>query len=440
MSTLKFFRNNLNVKMSRFGPPIFNFKRLKPVTMTIIASLDIGELNLPAIFLFLPVTDQILPSNLNFQRKQGKIRLPDGLNIPGEILSMRYDGEVRGIVRSDKAYSFSHSIIIDIGTSERIVSVKLSRTIEITGATSYKIANEAASAVLKHVKRCQDNLRYICNHKNIARKVKQKFIENYEQSNIEFDNEKEQKIYSIFKETTRGYAKETLDNFLDFIIDFNRNLYTGSLQLGKLCCEMANILFNLGYPINQLAFANIMNSPPFKCCYNNIKNSSAVNVYYYYTKYDRNTGNPKESKHTIRVNKSGHVRHSGPGLESMEKVYYAFMKRVLENCDRVESAERDKQQIRICGPSKCFSEKEYYDILENKRKLRLQLLAGEIPIANGEDYIDTSITEESVIEIFPEASLQNISKQVTKVTTNIPDRVIEMPLLEFDYKPLSQRS
>src|SRR5437870_5834649 len=98
--------------MTNIGPPVFNFAMMKPVTMTVIASYDVGELNLAGLFAFLPVTDQCLPAHLNFKKKQGKIRLPPELNRPGEILSMRYNKQVRGIVRSETAKSFSHSIII----------------------------------------------------------------------------------------------------------------------------------------------------------------------------------------------------------------------------------------------------------------------------------------------------------------------------------------
>src|SRR5665648_400852 len=94
-----------------FGPPVFDFDRLKPVTMTVIVSYDVQELNLPALFMFLPVTDQVLPPHLSVQKKQGKIRLPPELNRPGEILSMRYNKQVRGIIRSENAKSFPHLII-----------------------------------------------------------------------------------------------------------------------------------------------------------------------------------------------------------------------------------------------------------------------------------------------------------------------------------------
>ena len=92
--------------MAISGPVVLDFDVLEPVTMTIIASLGLSDINLAAIFNLLPVTNLVLPVGMHFQRKQGKIRIPPELNRPGEIMSMRWSGNVRGIVRSEKARSF----------------------------------------------------------------------------------------------------------------------------------------------------------------------------------------------------------------------------------------------------------------------------------------------------------------------------------------------
>lgn len=416
--------------MSHLRPPIYDFDRIKPVTMTVIALYDVEELNLAAIFAFLPVTTQNLSAQLNIQKKQGKIRLPAELNQPGEILSMRYDNQVRGIMRSEKAKSFSHSIIIDIGTSDRIISVKLSRKLEFTGPTSIAIAREAADSILGKIKQCQDDLQFLQTHQEYCMMLKEKFI------NAEATPEDEigQRIWNIFTEKTYGYTHEHLDDFLTFMINFNLNLYTGSLKLDKFECEMANIQFNLGYPINQLAFVKVMNESPFRCTFNNYKTASSVAVYYDYTKYDRNTGQAKHAKHTISVNRSGHVRHSGPNLESMKAVYYAFMQRVIQCFDQIRSVENKKKQLRVDGPCKVLSIEEWRDFIRQEEQLRQKVIASEVPIATGEPVVSASPPES------PTANMQaEIDNNVIVIGNYEPiaDETKTMETFSFDYAPLT---
>jgi hypothetical protein len=405
--------------------------------MTIIVSYDVGELNLPGLFAFLPVTSQCLSPHINFQKKQGKIRLPPELNRPGEILSMRYNKQVRGIVRSEIPSSFSHSIIIDMGTSERIISIKLSRTLELTGPTSFKIAREATETILRYVKECQETLNYLRNNRELANQVKHKFMYAITGGEIEI-KEEEAKIWEIYIQQTKGYAIDKVNDFLDFMLNFNRNLYTGTLKIGDMESEMANILFNLGYSINQIAFVNIMNRSPFICKFTNAKSASAVNVFYYYTKIDRTTGQPKEAKHTIRVNKSGHVRHSGPNLETMEGVYYAFIQRVLQHHTQIQSIDTCKQQLKITGSCKALSFREWKELLDEEEKFRQLVLSDGVPIATTDNLIpygygnNMSNNEEIII------TQQIMQHEIPNINVIQGDYIqnMDLPSLMFDYSPL----
>jgi hypothetical protein len=427
-------KNFIIQKMSNLGPPIYDFDMLKPVTMTVIASYDVEELNLPAIFTFLSVTNAQLSAHLNFQKKQGKIRLPSELNVPGQIFSMRYNKQVRGIMRSEKAKSFSHSIIIDMGTSERIISVKLSRKLEFTGPTSIEIAREAAESLLTQIANCQKDLEFLQENQSRCSALKDLFVQNNE---LQTNDPTDKRIWKIFQEKSRGYPPESLEMFLDFMIQFNRPLYTGSLKLNQFECEMANILFNLGYPINQLAFVKVMNDEPFRCTFNNYKTASSVAVYYDYIKYDRSTGQPKQAKHTIRVNRSGHVRHSGPNLEMMKAVYYAFMKRVIANYDEIQSVENKKKQIRVDLPGRSLSIKEWRAVLHEEENLRQKVLTGQVPIATGEN-LEISSKEEKVTT--PTDDLYLNDNGNTPMLNDIYE-VETQPMSEdsfnFDYAPIA---
>lgn len=420
--------------MSKIGLPVFEFSRLKPISTTVIVTYDVDYLNLPALFALLPVTFQSLPTHLNLQKKQGKIRLPPELNCPGEILSMRYDGQVRGIVRSEKARSFPHSIIIDIGTSERIISVKLSKTLELTGPTTMEIAREGTEYIIGHVKKCQSYLNLIKNNKELAIRVKNKFLYAISGGTVDIQslNQTEMEIWKFYETQTKGYTTDKAGDFLEFIIDFDRDLYSGTLEIHDMESEMVNIQFNLGFSINTVAFARIMNQDPFLCKFTNAKTAAAVNVYYNYTKLDRITGLPKESKHTIRVNKSGHVRHSGPNLRLMEPVYYTFIQRVLQSYNLTQSVELDRKQLRLATACRSLSLSEWKHLLNDENKLREKILIGLMPTVDLSS--ETSEPEHKTEE--PLITVDDVESVLQTLTTVRTVTVEAIPLFSFDYQPL----
>lgn len=407
--------------MQKFGPPVANFDKLNAVTMTVIISYDVTELNLDAIFALLPVTSKMLPENC--KRKQGKIQFPTEFNVPGEILSMRYKNNVRGIVRSESARSFSHSIIIDIGTSERIISLKLSRpTLELTGPTSYEIAKEAAQYILNYIRECQDELNFIRNNYEVAKKIKDDFVHNPE---YKTNAPSEERILNFYKRQTRGYSVEIIDKFLDFILEFKRNLYEGTLNMDECNCVMANILFNLGYSVNLVNFAKVMNDQPFECIYSNIKNSSSAPVLYHYSKYDRTTGKEIPAKHTIRVNRSGHVKYSGPGLKAMRPIYYIFMKRVLLHYDEIKSIEQSRKQVLIKRKDRCMSPDEWHKLLIDEEEFRQRVMDGDNSLIESEDKL---IVENAIVEA---------SSEMKQIMENSGSHT---PRLKIDYAPIDLSS
>jgi hypothetical protein len=146
--------------------PLYRFEDLNCCTMTVIVTYDVSTLNLPGIFSIMNVTKEKIPKGMELQKKQNKIVLPPELNIPGEIISMRFNGQTRGIVRSLSKKKFLHAIIIDIGWPGKIVSFKLSRgIIEFTGVTNYETAKNVANLVLSYINSDQEKIMYL--RKNI---------------------------------------------------------------------------------------------------------------------------------------------------------------------------------------------------------------------------------------------------------------------------------
>lgn len=357
------------------GSYLLPFERLKVVTMVIITTLKVTELNLAAIFALLPVTRKSFLPGQHLQRKQGKIKFRPEMNVPGEILSMRYKGHVRGIVRSEESKSFPHAIIIDIGTSSRIVSIKLAKTIEITGPPSFEVAQEAVGYLVDMIREAQKNLKIIQEDPEATQRAVQKI------GGCQGSKDSDQ-IENILTKWIHGYPVDQINGFLDFLLSIPGGIYEGNLELGPFESEMINLACELGFPINRVAMAQAMNSEPFITNYNNAQNSRSVKLRYNYEKKDRTTGKLRQGSHTITINISGYVTHSGPNFESMEMVYYSFMKLILENLQTIQSTLPIPRKIKYFRSERVLGIPEYLELLQKEFDLRNRILEGKVPLVS----------------------------------------------------------
>lgn len=365
-------------------PPVVDFDTLKPNTMTMIVQYDITDINLDALFTLLPTIDMNTITEAEhqalqtFKKKQGKVVFPASLNIPGTILSMRWKNQLRGISRSLKVNKFPHSILIDIGTSFRVISVKLSKTIELCGPTSYEIAHEAVKYVLDHLCKTQADIRFLRDNHDKAQIVCNDLIAGVaDDVQLEIYDNSDSEILRILRKYSRDCQGDSLPKFLSFLLSLDCDLYQGSLAEEEYTCEMANILFNLGYPINQVELSRVMNHEPFICSYTNMKTTSGVTIKKVYIKRSRSTGQDKLACHTIKVNKSGYVKYSGPSLETMKPVYYAFIERILRNYNTICLYESHHYLVTKPNTVREYTIKEWKNILVKEDILRKQILAGE---------------------------------------------------------------
>src|SRR5579862_3971902 len=125
------------------------FSEQKITTSTLVLSLS-GRLSAECAFQLLPVLRITLPQS----KRTTKVRLPH-CSIPGTILSMKYRGATRGIVKSSKR-PFKNSVTIDISIAKKNVNVKLSANkMQICGATSKDDGIEAATLILKQLRYVQ---------------------------------------------------------------------------------------------------------------------------------------------------------------------------------------------------------------------------------------------------------------------------------------------
>lgn len=381
---------------------ITDFDRLKITTMTVLVFYDVIEINLPALFLLLPISRIVIPENTKFCKKQGKIIPPAFLNEDGVIISMRFDKKVRGIIRSEKLSTFLHAIIIDIGTKLRIISMKLTKgSIELTGATSYEMALEYSDVLLRKIIECQEMINKIReNHipleevievislqKELPQRLESIMVDGY----TELHEEYYQNLY-------RSRIFESVPKFIEYanyVLEFvkYKELFvyqSPKLKINRYESIMVNLSFSLGFCIKQTKLAEIMNTEPFVCNFNNTRDGSAVTILYHYIK-NLNTlkayvGNEIElskeiSKHTIVVYGSGYSKYSGPSLEAMRPVYNTFMQKILLNYEKFYKLSLIPMKVKIAVPcGKALSIREFIAELDAIEEYNNKIRNCEVPM------------------------------------------------------------
>lgn len=131
---------------------------LKVTTMTLIFQLDC-KINLNKIFFFMPITK--IPYEVT-SKARIRYKIPH-YDKPGSILSMRYRGMTRGILRSTSSTHFKNSITLDLSLKEKNVNIKLcnskTRTsgsrMQMCGAKSLDQGMEGATEILKKIEKIQ---------------------------------------------------------------------------------------------------------------------------------------------------------------------------------------------------------------------------------------------------------------------------------------------
>lgn len=328
------------------------FESLKVTTMTLIFELH-GEVNLPLIFTVLPITRLELSEP---KRQTKNFKLPD-VQLPGQIFSIRYGGLTRGITRSVGS-QFKNCITLDIGTSDRIVSIKLSRQkIQMCGPKSVEIGKEAASYIVQHINFVQEMLNYLHSHPYMTEKVVswlimksvgpmvEKQVCNYiDAKNVRL------KIFSVTQEASIvrptdipseldplivNFMIQQCDEFVyhsDLVATLQEILtsryavgYGATLLLGEPQKAMVNYNYNLGFSVDRAALAlSMTDMDDFIADYDNLLQHS-VRIYLPYQSEQQTKRRNKTKRHTFMVSRSGSVTQSGPNDELMREAYYRFM-------------------------------------------------------------------------------------------------------------------
>lgn len=360
---------------------IISFENLKVTTMTLVIPL-VGSINLNSAFGLFKITRVNLPQP---KRQTQKYKIPYCAE-PGSILSLRYKGCTRGIIRSVSSDHFKHSITIDIATKEKNVSVKLSSMgMQICGATSVSQGEEAARYIIQQLIEVQDHLDFIHQHPEKAAKVLKWIKENTqgeityritaENDSTELEDrceqlscekvgseketpyEKERKtppMPKIEADATINLPEKIPDDFPKELVDFLlqkaqdfifhsdfcaeidwiysiEKVATRPLEIERVQKAMVNYNYDLGFSINRIELARKINGlNGFYARYSNsAEHNVTIELPYQVPEEHKNLRRKnKKPCHTFLIYKSGLVTQSGPGEELMKDAYYQFNKTI----------------------------------------------------------------------------------------------------------------
>jgi hypothetical protein len=318
-----------------------------------------GYVDIRRAFRLLPITRLPLPEGTKIQKK----KLPVWL--PGSILSMRFEGETRGLLVGG---SFKNAVSIDISTSQKNVGVKLTQSkIHICGTCNKDDGLEAASYVLKHLQDVQAILEQAKLNPHTLQWIQKQLqgatverpvwrVEHFSRLTLN--------IYApvadcaityppipwppeIHKEVTQ-YLLSLSQDFLfysDFQVLLNqlRNcklVYPPQAPLTIIAEEeiMVNYNFSLGFPVDRIRLSELMCGRNGFYAYYDNATVHHVTVERPYTPAPNSIVKKKKNKvprHTFLIYASGAVTQSGPNIALMREVYYLFMHSIAEISEEI---------------------------------------------------------------------------------------------------------
>ncbi len=345
------------------------FEDLKITTMTCVFLLN-GTIDIMSAFHLLPVTKMILKKN----RDTLKCKLPL-CEKRGAILSIRHKNMIRGIVRNTNEHFFKNSITLDISTSTKNISLKISpTTIQLCGASSRDNGLEAASYIIDYLKDIKDNINYINNNINkyndcIEWLEEQKglpqdkfYYEHFTCGTVPFRIKYTKPDYLIDFNQSPIYLDSIILTFLktlstdmtyhsDYmnkiknILKFNL-VYDGDLYIDKTNEVMVNYNYNLGFKVNRDRLNELIDGRNgLYSHYDNALVNSVTVELPYDTILDYTAKKTKKEipHHTFLIYGSGAVTQSGPCSASqpgqcsslMKDAFHIFMSTIMEIKDEI---------------------------------------------------------------------------------------------------------
>lgn len=289
------------------------FDEYQPKWITINVQWNVASCNLPILFYCLPTTSKVLPENVRTKKKSiscCSIIYPSDWDVDeGEILSIRYKSDVRGIVKTE-AESFDNCITIDMKVKDGYVNLKVnpSKNVEVTGTRNVESAREAIEYLTVYMKEIEENFQRLVSYGGEApAEILQKFYVNTENP------------YFLVDAILSGKIT---------------NVYSGNCEILTIHCEMFNYRFDLGVCLKMKVLSEIL-SQYFFCTYNNANSEGRIYCIY---RLDR-------ANATLRISRLGEVMLISYNNDLCRIIYYMLYAIILQNFEKVISYEMYKKRF-----------------------------------------------------------------------------------------------
>lgn len=337
---------------------IIPFEKLNVTTMTLVIKLE-GFISTDIAFQLLPISRV----EINQTRESSKCKLPH-CKIPGSILSMRYRGNVRGIIRN-KSDPFKNAVTIDISTTKKNISLKLSSfSIQMCGASSREDGIEAATHIINHLTNLQNILNKMKENPEMTKNTIDWIKQNTKGDKTDKPLWKQIKylnvdmnIYSPIKENLIIKPKTEIPNNLDsnianFLLSMaNDFIYHGDfcskldyisklekiieepLKISQVDEAMVNYNFSLGFQVDRAKLNQYIDGQQgFVSRFNNAL-SSSVTIDLPYEPPEGTFLKRRKNKiphTTFLIYRSGSCTLSSVNNTILKPAYYSFMNLITQ--------------------------------------------------------------------------------------------------------------
>lgn len=320
-----------------------------------------GSIERDVAFNALPLTIVNFPESMC---RTKKAKIPH-TGCKDDIVSLRYNGYVRGVAKATKSKAFPHSIAIYLSTDDKYLALKLSsESIHICGANSEEMANLGAQSIINHILTVQSFFNFINEEKQKTKDVVDEIkrvtkgpnllIPGNEECKARFDNRLIQPDPAVFNKF--GPTEQKLASFLlqhakelhlysDYIskLDWLLNrtkICSPDLSIRAVTPIMINYNYKLNFTVNREALCQAFNGRGgFFARYDNaLQHNVAISLPY---PADQKTSHIRKRKtnpcHTFMVYQSGNVTQSGPNNKLMSEAFEKFKNIINEMQEKISA-------------------------------------------------------------------------------------------------------
>jgi hypothetical protein len=329
------------------------FELLKITTMTLVISLT-GKINIANLFALMPITSIDLPIK---KRELKKSKLPHH-PVAGSILSMRYDGNIRGVMRG-AGQSFKNAVTIDMSVSAKNLSLKVSNSkIQMCGASSVEQAREGCELLIKQVIEVNDEIKYVQENIHNTSEIINLLLENCQGPSLQNDESSksiddtdgDEKFMVVLPGDEIIRQMSDIDErILSFLLSFawefssfndfalflkwvttSEVISSDDLAIETINKAMVNYNYALGYEINRYKLYECMNGRNgFIASFDSLSDCHcSIHLPLKDTNIQRRGS--KIPQISFMVYKSGRVTLSSNGSQATKDAYELFMSTIQE--------------------------------------------------------------------------------------------------------------